>query len=107
MEWPDLHASGGTLAIYMPGDDYLQISESLQRAGLDAATPCVVVSHATLPSQRLRSTTIGHLATRPPMPAPSLLIVGPVARAAGDHDAFPTMQDGRSVSSSLSAESPS
>ena len=45
-------------------------------AGLDAATPAAVVSAVSTPEQREHSTTLGQLDSAPPMPAPSILLIG-------------------------------
>jgi len=85
-DWSRLHHDGATLAIYMPGRDYERISHDLRQAGLDPATPCVLVSNASLPSEQVCCTDVGHLADQPPLPAPSLLIVGAVAGLAREEE---------------------
>jgi len=86
MEWDKLVSSGSTLAIYMPGGDYAQLSERLCRAGLDPQTPCVVVSRAGHPDQQVLWTDVTWLATRSNLPSPSLLIVGRCASALHAHE---------------------
>lgn len=68
-----------TLAIYMPGTDYSEVASRLLDAGLDPATPCAVISHATRAEQQIRWTNIHFLFDEPQLPAPSILIVGKVA----------------------------
>jgi len=60
--WSKLAGSGATLVIYMPGQNYSEIAAKLTAAGLASETPC---------------------ATRvPQLPAPTLVVVGEVARFA-------------------------
>ncbi|MBV9088195.1 MAG: hypothetical protein JOY79_11965 [Acidobacteriaceae bacterium] len=80
--WKALIDSGATLAIYMPGSDYGAIASTLRRAGLDASTSCVIVANASRASERIHATTLNDLSAAPPMPAPALLLVGEVTRAA-------------------------
>jgi uroporphyrin-III C-methyltransferase / precorrin-2 dehydrogenase / sirohydrochlorin ferrochelatase len=65
-----------TLAIYMPGSDYQTLAHDLEAAGFSAETPCLIVSGAATHTQQARRTTISHLAALPPLPAPSLLLIG-------------------------------
>ena len=77
-DWSKLAGSGATLAIYMPGQDYLATSSKLKAAGLASETPCAIISRATTPYQRIHRTTIGELQHTPRMAAPTLLVVGEV-----------------------------
>jgi len=77
-DWSKLAGSGATLAIYMPGRDYLAASSKLKAAGLASETPCAIISRATTPYQRIHRTTIGELQHTPRMAAPTLLVVGEV-----------------------------
>jgi uroporphyrin-III C-methyltransferase len=79
MNWSGLIASGATLAIYMPGDDYKKISGDLREAGLDRDTPCVLISRATTPAEQVQTTTLEQLAEVPPLPSPTLMMIGAVA----------------------------
>jgi len=65
-----------TLAIYMPGSNYETLAHDLEAAGFSSETPCLIVSGAATHSQQARRTTLSHLAALPPLPAPSLLLVG-------------------------------
>lgn len=71
-----------TYAIYMPGPDYSQTTRGLIASGLDAATPCAVVSNAGRVSEQARFLTLTELISAKEIPAPALLIVGEVARLA-------------------------
>ena len=75
-DWHNLAANNSTLVIYMPGRNLLALQQELVDAGLDADTPAAIVSAASTPEQREHCTTLGQLDTAPPMPAPSILLVG-------------------------------
>ena len=79
--WDKLVTSHSTLAIYMPGGDYSQLSDQLCRAGLDMQTPCALISHAGRSSQQVRWADLASMRLLRPLPAPTLLIVGECARA--------------------------
>jgi uroporphyrin-III C-methyltransferase len=78
--WSKLAGSGATLVIYMPGRDYPALGAKLKAAGLDADTPCAVISNASTPRQQAYRTTIGDLHLSPNFLTPTLLIVGEVVR---------------------------
>jgi uroporphyrin-III C-methyltransferase len=79
-DWRRVISSGATLAIYMPGQDYLSLSTELQAAGLSVDTPCAIVSQATTPRQRTAVSTLAQLPNQAQLPSPTLLIVGEVVR---------------------------
>ena len=79
-EWRHLVSAGTTIVIYMPGYAYASTSRRLLHAGLESNTPCAIVSRATLADQQVYNTTVGNLPGAPHLPAPTLLIVGEVAR---------------------------
>lgn len=68
-----------TLAVHMPGSDYAAISRALRGCGLDASTPCLVVSCAARREEEIRRTTLGELAQVPHLAPPAVLIIGNVA----------------------------
>ena len=72
-------SSNTTLVLYMPGADYAEVSRRLIEAGQPEDLPCVIVSQATTPNQKIRWTTVATLASEAKLPAPALLIVGRVA----------------------------
>ncbi len=78
--WTKLAGSGATLVIYMPGKNYSGIAANLKHAGVSSDTPCAIVSRAATSNQQAYRTTIGELPGAPPLPAPSLLVVGEVVR---------------------------
>ncbi len=74
--------SRSTYAIYMPGPDYGRTARELMQSGLAPSTPCAVVSNAGRAQQQTRFLTVAELISAQGIPAPALLIVGEVARAA-------------------------
>jgi len=85
--WNKLAASGATLVIYMPGQNYSDVAARLKTAGLASDKPCAIISRATTQHQRTHLTTIGGLTRSPQLAAPALLIVGDSVRFA-DHAAL-------------------
>lgn len=81
-DWRKFVSSGATLAIYMPGQNYEEIASRLTNAGMTPETPCAIVSRANTPQQQSRITTVRELTRTQRLPAPTLLIVGEVVRAA-------------------------
>jgi uroporphyrin-III C-methyltransferase len=81
-EWPAHLSPGATLVIYMPGYQYQSTVRRLIEAGLEATTPCAIISQATSPDQQVHHTTLQDLPIAPRLPAPTLLIVGEVVRFA-------------------------
>jgi uroporphyrin-III C-methyltransferase len=81
-DWSKLAASGATLVIYMPGQDYAEIAKRLRAAGLAAEMPCAIISRATTKYQRTHRTTVSDLHRAPQLAAPTLLVVGQVVRLA-------------------------
>jgi uroporphyrin-III C-methyltransferase len=80
--WSKFVASGATLVIYMPGQNYSDIAKRLTISGLAGETPCAVISRATTKYQRTHRTTVLDLPRTPQLAAPTLLIVGEVVRLA-------------------------
>jgi uroporphyrin-III C-methyltransferase len=80
--WSKFVASGATLVIYMPGQNYSDIAKRLTTAGLAGETPCAVISRATTKHQRTHRTTVLDLPRTPQLAAPTLLVVGEVVRLA-------------------------
>ncbi len=78
LDWAAI-SSSTTLVLYMPGADYAEVSRCLIEAGQPESLPCVIVSNATTPQQKIRWTTVSGLASAAKLPAPALLIVGQVA----------------------------
>jgi uroporphyrin-III C-methyltransferase len=81
-DWSKFVASGATVVIYMPGQNYSDIARRLTTAGLSGETPCAVISRATTKYQRTHRTTVLDLPRTPQLAAPTLLVVGEVVRLA-------------------------
>jgi uroporphyrin-III C-methyltransferase len=81
-DWSKFVASGATLVIYMPGQNYPEIARRLTAAGMADETPCAVISRATTRHQRAHRTTVLDLHRAPQLPSPTLLVVGEVVRLA-------------------------
>ena len=81
-DWSKFVATGATLVIYMPGQNYSDIARRLTSAGLAGETPCAVISRATTRYQRTYRTTVLELRRTPQLASPTLVIVGEVVRLA-------------------------
>jgi uroporphyrin-III C-methyltransferase len=81
-DWSKFVASGATLVIYMPGQNYSKTARRLAGAGLAGETPCAVISSATTPYQRTHRTTVQNLHRAPQLPSPTLLVIGEVVQLA-------------------------
>jgi uroporphyrin-III C-methyltransferase len=73
-----------TYVIYMPGHRYAELAAELQRAGIGAEIPCVVISRATTQEETIFRTTVGQLPECPAAASPSMIVVGIVAGVAAD-----------------------
>lgn len=67
-----------TYAIYMPGPDYGKTAQELLRLGLDAGTPCALVSHAGRERQKTKFLSLSELQSTAGVAAPAILVVGKV-----------------------------
>lgn len=81
-DWPAKIPTDATVVVYMPGYDYRSTATQLLRAGVARATPCAIVSQATLSGQKVHVTTVEELHNSPRLPSPTLLVVGEVVRLA-------------------------
>lgn len=86
-EWSNFVASGATLVIYMPGQNYAEIAKRLRAAGMAGQTPCAVISRATTEYQHTHRTTVRGLKGTPQLAPPTLLVVGEVVRLADPAEA--------------------
>jgi len=71
------------LAVYMGAAGLSRLSAELLAGGLAPETPILIVSNASLNTQRRLTTTLGELASgapSDPIPTPALAIIGSVAR---------------------------
>ena len=81
-DWHTVVTNRTTVVIYMPGE-YAGVAEDLRRAGLNASTPCAIVSRVSSSEERWHQTTLELLPEAPSLPSPCVLIVGEtLARAA-------------------------
>jgi len=93
-DWRSLATNNSTLVIYMPGRNLAALQQELLDAGLDAETPAAIVSAASTPEQREHCTTLAQLDAAPPMPAPSILLIGRTfERAARSVTSFPLTRE--------------
>lgn len=77
-DWAKIVAPNTTMVIYMPGPDFASLAAELQRAGVAADLPCVVVSNAGAADELTVGGTISTLGTFAPAVAPAVVIVGEV-----------------------------
>jgi uroporphyrin-III C-methyltransferase len=82
-----------TFAVYMPGPDYGRTAHELMEAGVNADTPCAVVSQASRSTQQICYLTISDLPFAMGITAPAVLIVGKVARQRKSQTEFPVITD--------------
>lgn len=75
-DWRGLAREDATLVIYMPGHEFATLRKELLDAGLAPETPAVIVSHATMQSERQIYTTLTDLDRLPHLAAPSVLLIG-------------------------------
>ena len=68
--------------IYMPGRNFRALAGELIASGIDAATPCIAVSKATTPDERVLQTTLASLTDDAVGPAPVILLIGDAIRPA-------------------------
>ena len=75
-------AGDATLVFYMPGRDLANLKQELGKRGLHENTPCLMVSQAARPKQKIVRTCLRDLSSFAALPAPSVVIVGAVASEA-------------------------
>ncbi len=80
--WNRVAGDESTLVVYMPGQEYAEISSRLKSSGWAGETPCAIISRATTPHQRVYLTTISDLDRAPRLASPTLLVVGEVVKFA-------------------------
>lgn len=82
VNWHALAHSGLTLVVYMGIAHCADIVAGLRAGGLRADLPAAVIQHATLPQQRVITTTLARLAADIEalgMVSPAILVIGEVA----------------------------
>ena len=75
-KWEGAFPRDATLVIYKPGRNFRALAGELIASGIDAATPCVAVSKATAPDERVLRTTLAEIQDDAVGPAPVLLLIG-------------------------------
>lgn len=80
--WQALVALGATIVVYMPGRQIGRLIRKLRLAGMSPEMPCAVISRATTQEQQTFATRLENLPDLPALPAPTLLVIGEVARHA-------------------------
>lgn len=88
--WTGTLPEDATLAVYMPGRDYTSLRADLVQCGVADDMPCVAISRAATPEQKVATTTLQHLCEIDPGPAPVLLLIG---RAMEHVSAFEQVRD--------------
>jgi uroporphyrin-III C-methyltransferase len=96
-----------TFAVYMPGPDYAGTAHDLMQTGIEAGTPCVVVSNACRSSQQVLSLTLGDLMLARDIPAPAVLIVGRVAQTQDAQGTSPSAEPACALGAVAVRECPS
>ena len=79
-DWSQFPTANATLVVYMPGQNYGEMSARLVSAGFADKTPCAIISRATTSQQQIHRTTVSDLYNAPPLPSPTLLVVGEVVK---------------------------
>ena len=75
-KWEGAFPKDATLVVYMPGRRFRLLADELIESGIDAQTPCVAVSKASTPEERVHRTTLAALEDDAVGPAPVLLLIG-------------------------------
>jgi uroporphyrin-III C-methyltransferase len=82
VNWDALGRAGGTLVVLMGMAERSTIAAELMASGRPATTPVAVVHWGTTDRQRVVRTTLDSLAAVD-LPAPSIIVIGPVAALGG------------------------
>lgn len=75
-KWQGAFPPDATLIVYMPGRRFRQLADELIESGVPPETPCVAVSKASTPEQRIHRTTLKHIEDEAIGPAPVVLLIG-------------------------------
>jgi uroporphyrin-III C-methyltransferase len=62
--------------IYMPGRKFRALADDLIASGINAETPCVAISKATAPDEKVHISTLAQLEDGDVGPAPVILLIG-------------------------------
>jgi uroporphyrin-III C-methyltransferase len=80
-DWAALARTGQPIVLYMAIKNLAHIAAELMRGGLPASTPAVVISAATLPSERTLESTLAHVAAEVEAQAiepPAIVAIGSI-----------------------------
>jgi uroporphyrin-III C-methyltransferase len=75
-KWTGAFPEDATLVIYMPGRKFRTLAEDLIASGIDRATPCVAISKATAPDEKVYASTLATIEDEDVGPAPVILLIG-------------------------------
>ncbi len=78
-DWRSAAKGETTIAVYMPGENYLDLAAELLTGGLAEDTPVLVVESASRPAESIRATTLGDLPDSDRLESPAVLLIGAVA----------------------------
>jgi uroporphyrin-III C-methyltransferase len=79
-KWEGAFPPDATLVIYMPGRRFRLLADELIASGIAAQTPCVAVSKASTPEERVLRTTLASIDDDAVGPAPVLMLIGQAIR---------------------------
>jgi uroporphyrin-III C-methyltransferase len=88
-DWRSAAEGEATIAVYMPGEHYLDLAAELLAGGLSEDTPVLIVENASRPAESIRATTLGDLPDSGRFESPVILLIGAVA---GFHN-WPTEEE--------------
>jgi uroporphyrin-III C-methyltransferase len=75
-DWSALSRNDETVVVYMPGGALEKLSAQLAAVGVALETPCAIVSKAGRAEQETHWTTLAALRYAPPLPPPTILLIG-------------------------------
>jgi uroporphyrin-III C-methyltransferase len=81
LDWDAIARGAPVLVLYMASRELANIAERLLAAGRRADEPVALISKATTPAQSVLVSTLGEIVdATPSVPAPAIVVVGPVVR---------------------------
>jgi uroporphyrin-III C-methyltransferase len=75
-KWQGAFPPDATLVVYMPGRNFRQLADELIASGIAPETPCIAVSSASTPQEKILRTTLAAIEDSEVGPAPVLLLIG-------------------------------
>lgn len=75
-KWQGAFPPDATLVVYMPGRRFRVLADELIGSGIRPETPCVAVSKASTPEEKVHRTTLAKLEDDTVGPAPVILLIG-------------------------------